>query len=433
MRNNAIAGGLLLLLGLALIPAPEAVAERIFFAGYKGGFYIRSEEEGGMELRLGGALQADYRRFLEAERSDNRFDIRRARLAFRGQLTRWFRFGIEYEFQGNEIKHLVDAYGEAVIGGVHGLRFGQFKEPYSLEWATRDKGHYFAERSMGYHLTPKRDLGLMLHGSFFHDGINYGVGLFNGDGVDGAASGSEHDDPEAALRLVGKPFQVLDIPWLANFQIGGSAAYARIDLANVDLEVKSTGMVGTGKTAYALKQNTKFGVLQDVDHRVRWALEAAWTHGPVALMAEYFRLGYSGLKPSGRPARDADFSAWYAAAMVCLTGEAPILTGGVMKPIYPDRFFNPAEGTFGALCLAARLEHFEGDEAWINPDAKVSVAEADAASVALNWILYPMHRMVFDFTHTDLSDPVRVRVDPDGEVQYVDEENVFTVRFSIDF
>ena len=32
----------------------EASAERIFFAGYKGGFYIKPEEEGGMELRLGG-------------------------------------------------------------------------------------------------------------------------------------------------------------------------------------------------------------------------------------------------------------------------------------------------------------------------------------------------------------------------------------------
>jgi hypothetical protein len=140
-----------LLLIALLFPLQDALAERVFFAGYKGGFYIRSEEEGGMELRLGGAFQTDYRYYFEDERADNRFDIRRARLRFRGQLTRYFRFGMEYEFQGNETDNLVDAYGEAVFGP-SALRFGQFKEPFSLEWQSVDKAQYFAERSMGYYL-----------------------------------------------------------------------------------------------------------------------------------------------------------------------------------------------------------------------------------------------------------------------------------------
>ncbi len=94
---------------LVFFPLQEALAERIFFAGYKDGFYIRSEEEGGMELRLGGSFQTDYRYYAEDERADNRFDIRRARLRFRGQLTQYFRFGMEYEFEGNETDNLVDA------------------------------------------------------------------------------------------------------------------------------------------------------------------------------------------------------------------------------------------------------------------------------------------------------------------------------------
>ena len=54
---------ILLLTILFLSPFCEAFAERVFFAGYKGGFYIRSEEQGGMELKaiivsiiLAGAL-----------------------------------------------------------------------------------------------------------------------------------------------------------------------------------------------------------------------------------------------------------------------------------------------------------------------------------------------------------------------------------------
>lgn len=416
-----------------LIFVRGASAERVFFAGYKGGFYIKSEEEGGMELRFGGAFQADYRYYLEQARADNRFDIRRTRLVFRGKLTQWFRFGLEYEFQGNETKNLVDAYGEAVIKGLHALRFGQFKEPFSLEWQTRDKGIYFAERSVGYYLTPKRDIGVMLHGSFQQDIFNYSAGLFNGDGIDGSSKGREYDEPEIAARLVISPFKKSPHNWLNSFQIGGAATYAKIDLANVSLEIKSAGMAGSGRNLYELKQNTKFGVLRRVDDRTRMALETGWTWGPLAVQGEYVKLKYAGLKASGEPPRDADFSSWYASVIYCLTGENPVLTRGTMKPLYPEKFFNPDKGTFGAFVLAARAEHFSGDKNWIKEDSFVCVREADAVSLALNWILYPMHRIVFDYTRTDFSDPIRVRVNPDGSVDYIDKENVFTFRFSMDF
>jgi phosphate-selective porin len=85
------------------------------------------------------------------------------------------------------------------------------------------------------------------------------------------------------------------------------------------------------------------------------------------------------------------------------------------------------------LCLAARYNHFNGDEDWINPVSFVSVGQADAYSLALNWVLYPMVRVVLDYTHTDLSDPVRTRILPDGSADYIDVENVVTCRFSIDF
>jgi phosphate-selective porin OprO/OprP len=425
------------LIVMSLFPLPltigNAKAERIYFAGYKGGFYIKSEEEGGMELRVGGAFQVDYRHYGEEQRADNRFDIRRSRFVFRGQLTQWFRFGLEYEFQGNETSNLVDAFGEAVLSGLHSLRFGQFKEPFSLEWQTRDKGLYFAERSMGYYLTPMRDIGVMQHGSLYQDGLNYAIGLFNGDGDDGSSRGSYHDEPEIAARLVVKPFRATSLKTIKSFQIGGSATYAKIDVTNVDLRVKSAGMAGTGRNLYVLGHDTKFGVLQDVDERVRGALEMAWSSGPFAVQGEYIRLKYTGLTPVNQFPRDAEFSSWYVSIAYCLTGEHQVLTGSTMKPIYPQRFFNPSEGTFGALCLAARVEHFSGDETWIQEKAYVSVREANAFGIAANWILYPMVRIIADYTYTDFSDPLRVRVNPDGSIDYMEKENVFTLRFSMDF
>jgi phosphate-selective porin OprO and OprP len=409
----------------------EAHAERIFFAGYKGGFYIRSEEEGGMELRLGGAFQADYRYYAEEQRADDRFDIRRARLRFNGQLTRYVRFGMEYEFQGNETDNLVDAWGEAG-SQTTALRFGQFKEPFSLEWQSADKAQLFAERSMGYFLGPRRDIGLMLHGSLFDTSVHYAMGLFNGDGDDGSTAGAEHDEPEIACRIAATPFKSISNT-LKSLQFGMSGSYAEIDTINVNLRVQSTGMVGTDTHLFILSHNTKFGVIQRVGSRWRLGAEVAWAVGPVLLQGEYIQLKYTDIQAAGANPSEAKFSSWYGSVAYCLTGENPTLADGIVQPIYPLRFFDPEEGTWGALCLAARVEHFSGDAQWINPTANTSVKEADAASIALNWVLFPMCRVILDFTHTELSEPIRVRVLPDGSIDYVDEENVVTLRFSIDF
>lgn len=435
-----------LLVLLTLCIATDAVAERIFFAGYKGGFYIKSEEEGGMEMRLGGSFQSDYRYYAEEERADNRFDIRRARLSFNGQLTRWFRFGMEYEFQGNETSNLIDAYGEAVYGS-GGLRFGQFQEPFSLEALEKNNAVLFAERSIGYYLSPARDVGVMLYNSFFQDSLYLYGGLFNGDGDDGSARGNEHDEPELAARVVLSPFKFIDyigsdekdsgkidLSWIQSLQVGVSGTIVKADNLNIDMRVKSSGMAGTSRNIYELTHNTKFGVIQDVDERIRTGIEAAWTYGPVAVQAEKIDFTYSGLDPAGStPVSDADFSTWYVSGAWALTGEDLLLSQGLLKPVFPNRFFNPSEKTWGAFVLAARVEHFEGDEDWINPVSKVSVKEADGCSIALSWILFPMCRVIADYSYTDFSDSIKSRVLPDGTIDYIDEENCVTLRLSMDF
>ncbi len=432
---------------MSIFIATDAIAERVFFAGYKGGFYIKSEEEGGIEMRLGGSFQSDYRYYEEEQRADNRFDIRRARLIFNGQLTRWFRFGMEYEFQGNETSNLVDAYGEAVYGS-SGLRFGQFQEPFSLEALEKNNAILFAERSMGYYLSPSRDVGAMLYSSLFQDTLHLFAGVFNGDGDDGSARGNEHDEPELAGRVVVSPFKFIDsigsgqgadlskidLGWIESLQVGLSGTIVKADNLNIDMRVKSSGMAGTSRNIYELTHNTKFGVIQDVDQRVRTGVEAAWSYGPVAIQAEKISFAYNDLKPAGStPVSDADFSSWYVSGAWAITGEYLLLSQGVLKPIFPNRFFNPSENTWGAFVLAARVEHFEGDEDWINPVSKVSVHEADGYSVALNWILFPMCRIIADYSHTDFSDSIKARVLPNGTIDYIDKENCVTLRLSMDF
>jgi len=438
MRMRLCGKKVLRTVGLALVMVmgfgmmTGAWAERVYFAGYKGGFYIKSEEEGGMALRLGGSFQTDYRFYGESERADNGFDIRRARLLFRGELTRWIAYGMEFEFQGAETDNLVEAWAE-VVGSPTRVRMGQFKEPFSLEWQSRDNALLFAERSMVYSLSPGRDVGMMVHADHASMGLTWALGVFNGDGRDGSEGTSEEDDPELAGRVTLQPFAGMGEGLLRGLMVGASGTWASIDTQNIDLSVKSTGMFGTSRNLYTLSHNTKFGVVQDVKDRLRVGAEAAWALGPALISGEYARMAYRDMVPVGGARSDAVLSSWYAQAAWSLTGEHFAVAGGRLKPVTPERYFNPEEGTWGAMVLAARYNRFNGDETWINPSAHVSVEEADQVSLALSWFPFPMVRATLDLSRTELSDDIRVNVQPDGTVDYIDEENVVTFRVSMDF
>ncbi|MFO7558281.1 MAG: hypothetical protein R6X10_05580 [Desulfobacterales bacterium] len=71
---------MLALVLLVSVSRENALAAQVLSAGYNEGFYVKSREEGGMEVHLGGSFQVDYCFYAENERADNRFDVRRARL-----------------------------------------------------------------------------------------------------------------------------------------------------------------------------------------------------------------------------------------------------------------------------------------------------------------------------------------------------------------
>ncbi|MGA1792148.1 MAG: porin, partial [bacterium] len=353
---------------------------------------------------------------------------------FSGNLNHFINYRIEMELQGSDQKKLVDAYGESTVHKNLVLRFGQFKEPFSLEWQARNSAIYFVERSMGYHLTPKRDVGVMLHQRLLKNSMDCFLGLFNGDGIDGSSRGGQSDEPELAGRLIFRPFIIMPCSWLKSFQIGGSGTHAHIDLTNVNLEVQSTGMAGTNRNIYVFNANTKFGVLKGVRRRQRWALESAWVLRGMAVQGEYIHFRYTDLEPSGGVPQDGEFSSWYASTLFCLTGESFEMKDGRLNPIRPRKDFDPESGTYGAFVFALRIEHFTGDETWITKNAFVSVRESDSYSVAMNWILTPAFRLIMDYTFTNLSDPIRVRVNTkDGSIDYIEEEHVITARFYLSF
>ena len=399
-------------------------------ARYKDGFCLTAPDEEMASLCIGGLLQADYRYFNydNEDPGKNGFDLRRVRMLLKGSMLRHFDYKFEYEFEGAGSRRLLDAYVDANLLKEASFRIGQFKTPYSFEWLTKDKNLVFAERSMGVYLTPGRDLGVMAHGSLWQDAINYGIGLFNGDGMDDATTGDE-DSPEWVGRLVVSPFKHWSKPALEHLQVGGSFGYSKIDRTNVNVTVKTTGLT----SFFNVASSAKFNIIRDADTRTRYGAELAWTYGPLLLSGEYFRLDFKDITTSADQF-DAKLEDYYISLLWMLTGERPVLRNGILQPIQPDQSL--WNGGWGGLGLAVRYDVFKADDSVYDNLIIVgnSVAEAKAYSVALNWYLDPYVKLILDYTNTKFDQPLLIFRDSiSGTAIYSEKEDVVTTRFQFEF
>ncbi|MFH1136365.1 MAG: porin [Pseudomonadota bacterium] len=399
-------------------------------ASFKDGFRLSAADPGMFSLTLGGLLQTDYRYydFKNENPGWNKFDVRRARVIFQGRTLKYIGFKISLEFEGTNSRNLLDGYVDISPFDFLKLRAGQFKEPFGLESNIADSGIFFAERSMGYDLTPQRDVGAMLHGSAWGDRINYGAGAFNGDGRDGATSGDE-DEPQAAGRLVLSPFRGWAPAFLDSFQVGGSYGYGRIDRTDVSVKVRTTGQT----EFFNVASTAKFKVIQDAGIRNRYGLEAAWACGPVLVMGEWVRLHFRDIKTSSDKF-DLILDDYYAAALVMLTGEQPVLKGGLLQAVKPRRGL--WDGGFGAVGLGARYDVFQADdkvyERVINKGD--SIKKAAAYSGSLTWFLTDQARLLVDFTRSEFDARLLIHRDAfNNTAFYCDREDVVTVRLTFEF
>jgi len=397
---------------------------------YKDGFCLGAADEDMYSLCLGGLLQADYRYFnYDNEDPDkNGFDLRRVRLLLKGSMLSHFDYKFEYDFEGAGSRRLLDAYVDAHFLEDTSFRVGQFKTPFSFEQLTKDKNILFAERSMGYYLTPGRDLGVMAYGSLWQDSVNFGVGLFNGDGMDDATTGDE-DAPEWIGRFVVAPFKNWKYPLFKHLQVGGSFSYAQVDRTNVNVAVKTTGLT----TFFHVASDAKFNIIRDADTRSRIGAEFAWTYGPLLLNGEYFQLEFKDITTS-EDRFDVALDDYYLSLLWMVTGEEPEVRNGILQPIQPSKSI--WHGGWGGLGLALRYDVFEADDSVYDNliIAGNSVAEATAYSVALNWYLDPFVKIILDYTRTDFDQPLLISRDPiSGTAIYSEKEDVITTRFQFEF
>lgn len=241
------------------------------------------EGTGPHELRPSGLLRTGFEvEPADADRADG-FIVYDVRLALTGVVGRIFdyRLGVEYDRDDAGID-LLDAIISFPLGSTVHADLGGFRSPVSRE-ATADKQRLpFVERSQSaLALAPGRQLGLQVRGSALDTRLEFGGGLFNGNGLR-----LENDDKSflvagrASYNNVGE----LEFPEEFVVEVGVSAAWSR-DSALIVLPVE--GRTGPEPDARRLVSIEEFE-----GDRFVWGSDVRFAYEGWTLAAEYLRTEY---------------------------------------------------------------------------------------------------------------------------------------------
>lgn len=423
--------------------------------------------DGDHVVRLRGSVQSDAKFFMDDNQKldgsngsllADKFELKQARIWLEGTLWKHFDFKIMPDF-GNNQTILADAYIDAHYFPYASLNFGKQKTPISLERLQGDSDGTFLERAYPTYLASNRDVGVMLHGGFakpgyqaeyagtldFKNFFSYQLGVFNGGGDNGAAEADKDtdDDKEFAGRLWTHPFQHSSIEVLDGLGVGIAGSWElpnnnRNSLKNLRSALGQNVIVDYSKLGGATGANTKTTSLAaDADH-YRVYPQAYWYYGPYGLMAEYVVSSQQlqGGKANGDTARiQQDNTAWQVQASYVVTGE-----DNTFQSVKPRQAFDPLNGKWGALQLAARWSELDVDDdsfkvqringrAFQMLDPSQSVSHASAWALGANWFLTKNVRFMADYEQTHFEGGAGTRT----QVKDRPTEKVFSTRLQLVF
>jgi phosphate-selective porin OprO/OprP len=394
-------------------PAPQPQPQASLPASDRGsepyrGFHLTSED-GRHGLWLGGRITGRFTAFLTEHPLNNEFSVERARLFANAHLFDHYRLRIQVEFSPKPT--LKDGYLDLHYVPWLRFRLGQFKAPFSMEYQESHKYIDFAERSIAVDNMrfTGRDIGAMLHGRIAGGILDYQFAVLSGKGEN---RGDDNSAKDLAGRLVFRPFRRGGNQVLRGSQLGVSATWGN---QNADFsEVQLLTVAGTPFVSFD-KDTALRG------SRSRVGAEFAWLLGPASLKAEWMWLWLNDFR---MPPLRGDFRAhsWYVSASYVLTGDEKLLSR-----LIPDRTFNPFEGSWGALELAARYSRYHTDEDLFRLGMATGTSQVGAFSVALSWHLNELLRFTVHYEHAKFDDDIVI----DG--QAVADEDSLLVQCQLEF
>lgn len=334
-------------------------------------------------VKVGGRLQTDWTFTTGGEDAEAALgssfedgtEIRRARLGVYGDLATELAYKLEMDFAGDK-NAFTDAFLEYTGCSWGDVKFGHFKEPFSLEEQTSSRFITFLERSSpAAAFAPARNAGLMMSNG--NDQITWAGGFFR-ETDDFAKTSNEAWS--ATGRFVYRPWFADEGKRLAHLGVAASVRNTD-DAYSAKISPESRLGVDFFKTATLM-----------ADTVTLIGLEAAVQEGPFHGQFEWMSADVSDNGGGAEPGLDG-FSiqgGWF------ITGESRgyKTSSAAWDRVKPE---NAAlgDGGSGAWEVALRYSSVDMQEAGAADDYS-------AISVALNWYLNDYTRMMLDVIRPEL-------------------------------
>lgn len=350
--------------------ADKVVKEKVELASKE----LVKKEKSENSIEIGGRIQVDVATYKEdSSRHNDGTEIRRARLFAKGNLGKAWAYKFQYDFTGDGIDGIQDAYLDFKGFENYRIRMGHFKEPFSLQNMTSSKYVLFTERGLPHVFAEGRNPGLQLS----RNGENWSaaIGLY-GDGRDGAA-----DDNDEGFGASGRFTYAPIFEKSRAFHLGASASYRSTGSTDTlrfrerpESHLTDTRLVDTGDF--------------DADSYTRFVGEAAYIHGPFHVQGEYY---HTSVNRDITANMDLDFSGFYIEAGWFLTGESMNYkaSSGSFSRVSPKGVVG--QGGIGAWQVALRFSSLD------LTDEDISGGEEDNFTLGLNWYATPNIRFTANY------------------------------------
>lgn len=379
----AVLAGLLLtgLLVLGVLLPSAASAQSVFADA--GGFRL-ADDDGDYQLRIGGDLQTDARTLLgETPGTASSFFLRRARVRLNATVQRRFSVRFMSNF-GRGRAAVQDAYLDVRFGSGLSLRAGRFSTPLGLEFLQSANTTMHVERGYPTEFVANRDVGFQLHGRTLDRRLQYSIGIFNGTRDGSSADGDDTAPKDVVARLFIEPWRnVRDASsWLRGLGLGFGTS------TGVERGTGTASGLAAYRTLHGSPLFSYRGGVEADGERFRIVPQAYYYAGPLGLIAEFARSQHSVQR--GDTEESLGHTAWQVGGSWVLTGESASYNG-----VTPANRYDPANGTWGAFEVSAKVQRFQFDAnafpRYANPNTQVESGTALAAG--LSW--YPAQNVRF--------------------------------------
>ncbi|POZ52620.1 OprO/OprP family phosphate-selective porin [Methylovulum psychrotolerans] len=346
-------------------------------------------------------------------------NIRRARIGIEGTFFKNYDYKFEYDFSrgnGTAAAGITDAYINWKLFDPFAVKFGQFKEPFSLEEATSNRYLTFIERNMAVnsfsdnpnaykvgfganYVQERFALMTAVQTEPVGGGWAYNTSV-NTNGNNNRNNGSGDTGWDITGRLVGRPWLHSERKFL---HIGASGSYRSVNnnylgngtfnnggmtfTATPDGNVDRTALLTTGNLTSGTPGAAGF---RQVSGITRFAAESAFVYKSFSAQAEYLQTNINGTGYGNGETLDG----YYGYVSYFMTGESRAYKAktGAWDRIKPAHNFDMKNG-WGAWEVAFGYDNLN------LTDNLIKGGSAQTAKAALNWYPNSHMRMMANYIH----------------------------------